>query len=70
LAGINRYASIPDFPLWIPHDLPEMLIGILKVAGVTAPKCFLSWLYNNRTGILRLLHDRINLGPGRNIMPK
>ncbi len=64
------YALFPDFPLWIPYDFPEMLIRILKVAGITAPKSFLSWFYDNRTGIFCLLHDRIDLGLGRNVMSK
>ena len=65
-----RYASIPDCPLWIPYDLPEMLIGILKVTRVPAPEGFLSRLYDDGASIFRLFHNRINFCLGRNVMPE
>jgi len=47
---------------------PQMVIRILKIACVTAPKGFLSRLHDNRTSILCLLHNRIDFRLGRNVM--
>jgi len=60
--ALTIYASISDYPLWIPDDLPEMLIGILKVAGVTAPEGVVSRLHDNGTSFLSMLHHRVDFG--------
>ena len=60
--------SLSGQQLWVPHDLPEMMIGILKIACVTTPKGFLRWLDDDRTCALCLLHNGIDLGSGRDVM--
>ena len=56
--------SLSGQQLWVPHDLPQMMIRVLKIASVTTPKGFLCWLDDNRTRTLCLLHNGINFGCG------
>src|SRR3990172_4268128 len=65
----NCYASFCQSPLWIPNDLPQMLIRVLEVACIASPKCILGRLHDDCTCALGLRHDRINFGLGRNLMP-
>jgi hypothetical protein len=55
-------------PLRIPHHLPQMLIGILKVARVTTPEGVLSRLYDNGASAFRLLHHCIDFCLRRDVM--
>src|SRR2546426_4426802 len=49
-----------NFHLRIPHNLTQVPIGGLKVAGVTAPERVLCGLGDSRARLFCLLHDRIN----------
>src|SRR2546422_2489172 len=49
-----------NFHLRIPHDFPQMAIGVLKVAGVPTPERVLCGLGDSRARLFCLLHDRIN----------
>src|SRR3989442_10239668 len=51
---------ILNFHLRIPRKLPQVTIGVLKVAGVTAPERVLCGLGDSRACLFCLLHDRIN----------
>ena len=54
--------------LWIPHDLPEMLIGILEIASVASPECLLSRFHDARPSRRSLQHHRVYLIPRRDIV--
>lgn len=58
LNGVNSLLGIG--PLGIPSDLPKMVIRILKITRVAAPKSIVRFLHDDRSGIRRLLHDRIH----------
>src|SRR2546425_818954 len=49
-----------NFHLRIPHNLPQVTIGVLKVASVTAPERVLCGLGDSRACLSCLLHDRVN----------
>lgn len=53
--------SIRDSPLRVPGDLPKVAVGIMEVAGVTAPEAVVWAIGNGRAGVFGLFHDRIDL---------
>ena len=65
---MTGWASLFGQQLWVPHDLPEMMIGVLKIASVTTPKSILRWLNDNSACDLRLLHNGIDFGDGRYVV--
>lgn len=54
------HASILDYQLRIPYHFPQMPVGILKVARVTAPERVASRPYDDGASAFRLLHNRID----------
>ena len=69
-AALLEYSSLRERPLRIPGNLPEMLIGILKVPGIAAPKRVAGWLDDPCPRAHCLFHHRIHFVPGGNIMPE
>ena len=53
-------ALLRNFELRIPHDLPQMLVGILKVARITAPESVLCRLHDHRARVAGLRHHGIH----------
>lgn len=45
----------------IPHDFPEVPVGIPEVARVAAPERLPSGLHDDRPGIRRLIHHGVDL---------
>src|SRR5690242_5292169 len=45
----RSWTSLLGNQLWIPYNLPEMMIGVLKIACVTTPKGVLRRLDDNST---------------------
>ena len=62
--------SVLDRQMRIPYDLPQMPIGILKVTGVTSPEGILRRLHEQGARALRLRHQCIDFGHGRDVMPE
>ena len=54
----------------VPCHFPQVPVGILKVTRVTSPEGILRRFDDDRTRFPCLLHDVIDLGPGRNVMSK
>ena len=45
-----------------------MLVGVLEIAGVAAPEGFLRGFGDGRAGVLGLRHERIDFGPGADVV--
>src|SRR3989338_2927686 len=54
------YALLWDRPLRVPCNFPQVTIGVLEIACVTAPKSVLGRFYDNSPSILSLLHHLID----------
>src|SRR5687767_8202593 len=71
MPGVQRpetHLSIGGEQLRVPHDLPEVTIRILKIAGVPTPERILCRFDYDRARVLRLLHHGIHLFPGGNVL--
>src|SRR5919106_230717 len=51
---------VHDLHLRIPRHLPQMIVGVLKIAGVAAPECLRRRLDYPGPRPTRLFHDRVD----------